>query len=411
MLRGCSVEAKSQRAKEANRQPFSSFFFMDPSLRYLVPHSKADRVLASVRRVHSLVLHPQADKLSLLSVSVLGRLEEACGWQVVVNHEQHAYERDDLVVYIEIDAVLPMNRPEFQFMEQHKGRVKTVRIRGELSQGLVFPLTLLPARDWSEGDDVTAELEICKFVPLEERDSYTLGGSCNVPFPSSICERTEEVRIQNTNLARWGEAARDVVLTEKLHGTSATYLFDAQGHLTHVCSRNFVKAEDQSVWWHMARQLLSTLQDEKVTEEFRQLCPLVVQGEICGPNINGNLYRLPQPTLFVFTTANWNFDRHEPTRTKRIAAVLRVPTVPEVANHVDLTDCSPRDILSRFAEGPSLLQPQTLREGVVGRSNLKHGPLFSFKALNNQLLALEKTHKLVKYKKMQQKSRKAQAAK
>lgn len=86
---------------------------------YLVPHAEPDRVLASVRRVHSVVKHPQADRLSLLNISVLGQPDEACGWQMVVNHEQTHYLPGDLVIYVEIDAVLPLNRPEFEFLRRN----------------------------------------------------------------------------------------------------------------------------------------------------------------------------------------------------------------------------------------------------------------------------------------------------
>jgi len=238
-----------------------------------------------------------------------------------------------------------------------------------------------------EGDDLTSELGLRKYVPLEERDSYTMGGTTVLPFPSHLCQRTEEVRVQNADLWDWGEELKDVVLTEKLHGCSATFIFDEKGQLTHVCSRNFVKAEDDSVWWLMARQLRQTLSDEKVAEEFRALCPVVVQGEICGPNINGNIYKLPQPTLFLFTTAGFQFDRHDRERTEQVAQVLKVSTVPIVADHVDLTGRTPKEILAAYAEGQSLLQPQSLREGVVGRSRLRASSAFSFKALNNAMLA------------------------
>jgi len=352
---------------------------------YLVPHAEPDRVLASIRRVHSVVKHPQADRLSLLNISVLGQPDEACGWQMVFNHEQTHYMPGDLVVYVEIDAVLPMDRPEFEFLrEKSKGRVKTLALRGELSQGLVFPLALLPdPSSRSEGDDVTHLLGLRKFVPPEERDSYTTGGSGIVKFPSQLCQRTEEIRLQNTNLADWGEAASDVMFTEKLHGTSATYIFDAEGRLTHVCSRNVVRAEDDSVWWLVARRLQKVLTEEKSREEFQALCPVVLQGEICGPQINENLYQLTQPELYLFTTSGLEFNRHTRAQTEHIARVLGQSVVPMVADHVDLRGLPTKQILMDYAEGQSLLNPKALREGVVGRSNVVCRSKFSFKAINN----------------------------
>lgn len=379
--------------------------------RYLVPNTEPDRVLASVRRVHSIVKHPTADKLSLLNISVLGQPTEACGWQLIVNHEQTTFRPGDLVVYVEIDAVLPMDRPEFAFLKERcRGRVKTITLLKEISQGLVFPLSLLGPEEVHEGQDVTRTLNIRKYVPLDERDSYTMGGSNSLPFPSDLCQRTEEVRIQNTNLNEWKEAAQDVVFTEKLHGTSATFLFDAQGKLTHVCSRNFIKSEDDSVWWLVARQILKTMNDERVATAFRSWCPLVLQGEICGPNINDNMYKLPQPQFYVFTTADWSFHRHSRAQTEQVAQVLTLSTVPIVANHVDASALKPTDVLIQYAEGPSLLRSETMREGVVCRSNRISHANFSFKALNNQWLANNKTqtHKKKHWSKKQANKKRAQ---
>lgn len=353
---------------------------------YWVPHAPPDRMLASVRRVHSVTPHPNADHLSVVKLSVVGVLDTPCGSQVVVHSERTAYRPGDCVLYVEDGAVLPLHRPEFEFMRaRFKGRVRTLRLRGELSHGLIFPVRLIRGQLLFEGDDVTDALWLQKYVPAEERERYTLSDhrGTTAPFPSHLCRRRKETRVQNVAWARWGAAAKDVVFTEKLRGTSATYVFDAQGQLTHVCSRNRTHVvEDDSIWWCVARELRAVLLLHRQTRtQFLTRCPVVIQGEICGPRIAGNPYGLPQPVFYVCSSSD-QFVRHPADVTQRLAFLLGQPTVPVVADHVDLTGVAVPDLLLRYAQGPSLLNPARPREGVIGRSRVDGAAHYAFQALN-----------------------------
>jgi len=94
------------------------------------------RKLASIRRVADISPIDGADNIELLKID---------GWNVVANKGIH--KENDLVVFFEIDSFLPV-RPEFEFLRKscfrstkNLGdgfRLKTVKLRGTISQGLVL---------------------------------------------------------------------------------------------------------------------------------------------------------------------------------------------------------------------------------------------------------------------------------
>lgn len=152
-----------------------------------------------------LAKHPDADLLSIATVK---------GWQCVVRTSD--FDGVELGAYIPLDAILPPTS-EWEYMQSRKYRVKTIRLRGILSQGI-----LIPAREgWVEGQDVTEELEIKKWIPPEERkDKVTFGGSCT-PEPAKFCYHTDIERIQNfPDVFKEGD---EVVITEKIHGTNCRF--------------------------------------------------------------------------------------------------------------------------------------------------------------------------------------------
>ena len=92
------------------------------------------RKLASIQRIESLRQIEGADKIE---VCVLKEL----GWEVVIRKEE-GYKVGDLVVYVEQDSILP-EKPEFEFLRERRFRIKIIKLKGQISQGIVFPLTIL----------------------------------------------------------------------------------------------------------------------------------------------------------------------------------------------------------------------------------------------------------------------------
>ena len=121
------------------------------------------RKLATIREVADIRPIQGADNIEVAQID---------GWECVVRKgEFHVGEH---VIYVEVDSVLP-DRPEFEFMRNRKFRVRTIKLRGQVSQGLVFPLAVLPVGTPTElGQDVTKELGIEKYDPQAAQEAVLL---------------------------------------------------------------------------------------------------------------------------------------------------------------------------------------------------------------------------------------------
>ncbi|MBP6640991.1 MAG: RNA ligase (ATP), partial [Bacteroidia bacterium] len=228
------------------------------------------RTLASIQRIKDLAPIPGADAIEKATV---------LGWQLVVKKGE--FQIGDLAVYCEIDSLLP-DRPEFEFLKARGMRIRTIRLRGEISQGICFPLSVLPAgTEIAEGADVTDILEITKYEPPIPA---SLAGVMKGGFPSFI-PKTDETRVQVLQELLDKFTGTLCYVTEKLDGSSVTYYLkdDEFG----VCSRNLELLEsDENSLWKVARML-------KVEEKLRALGGNhALQGEIVGEGIQGNLYKL-----------------------------------------------------------------------------------------------------------------------
>lgn len=169
-----------------------------------------DRKLASIQRI--LKLEPILNADSIEKATVLG-------WEVVVRKGE--FKVDDLVIYCEIDSVLPQ-RAEFEFLRDRNYRIKTVKLRKTTSQGICFPLNIIPIDESGsemivnpkEGLDVTDILGVIKYEPIVPAQ---LAGIAKGNFPAFI-PKTDEIRIQEVPQVL--ERHKWVVLrsTEKLDG-------------------------------------------------------------------------------------------------------------------------------------------------------------------------------------------------
>ena len=56
--------------------------------------------------------------------------------------KKNEFKIGDKIVYIEIDSIVP-ERPEFEFLRNRKFRIRTIKLRGQISQGLILPLSVL----------------------------------------------------------------------------------------------------------------------------------------------------------------------------------------------------------------------------------------------------------------------------
>lgn len=75
------------------------------------------------------------------------------GWTVIVQKE--LYHEWDTVIFCEIDSVFP-DKPEYEFLRKNNFRIKTMKMAGVVSQGICFPISMLPPKEYKLGEDVTA---------------------------------------------------------------------------------------------------------------------------------------------------------------------------------------------------------------------------------------------------------------
>lgn len=356
------------------------------------------RKLATVRVIKNIEPIPDADKIVKLTVD---------GWHVVAS-KTDGFKIGDLVVYIEIDSVMP-EKPEYEFLRSRKFRVRTIILRGQISQGLVLPLTILPQdKKWKVGDDVTDILGVTKYDPeLEQENKVTENQGKKKPknpivkwlcrfkwfrnwyyppkisgnFPDWI-KKTDEERIENIphifDFIKENNISLSV--TEKVDGTSATFFLKKQPKKNEfgVCSRNRrLVTEDDSYYWTVARNY-------KIKETLEKLIGdhewIVLQGEITGQGIQGNKYPIDKGyKLWAFNLITPE-KRYSTEEMQPILGEYGIMTVPIVNSDFKLPDTI--DDLVEYVQGSSQIV-QREREGCVFRNEEKK---ISFKCINPKFL-------------------------
>lgn len=350
------------------------------------------RKLASIKTVSETMPIEGKDKI------MLGMVD---GWQVIVNKDQ--IKVGDKVVYCEIDSVMP-DKPEFEFLRSKKFRIKTMKMAGVISQGICFPLSILPSGEYQVGDDVTEILGVKQYEETMDNDrevvnefankvrkypqllmrydwfrKLVLPKKQNKGFPSFI-SKTDETRIQNAPF--YLQNKTPFVATEKVDGQSGTFaLLRHKSKLPFikdkfeyiVCSRNLrLWTKDNSSYWSISDMynIESTLKRLIGNKEF-----VAIQGECVASNVQGNKYKVNKPDLYVFNLI-YPDGRIDSETAKDIVNKEGLKFVPILDNNFIMPD-SVKELLE-FAHGESKLYP-TLREGVVFRS--KDGKQ-SFKAVD-----------------------------
>lgn len=353
------------------------------------------RKLASIQRIDGLFPIDGRDRI------VLARVE---GWNVIVQKDM--FQVGDLCVFCEIDSVLP-EKPEFEFLRPKKFRIKTLKMAGVISQGICFPLSILPERDnpYVIDEDVTDLIGVTQYEPTQDKEPdestvpknpskrypkflmrfgwfrrLVLPKKKNTGFPSFI-SKTDETRIQSMP---WiVDLDTTWVATEKVDGQSGTFaLVRHKGFLRDkfefiVCSRNLrLPYPDNSSYWCVAEKykIENTLRNMIGNRDW-----IAIQGECIGPKIQRNKYGVKEPDLFVFNLI-YPTGRVDSIRAKSICENHGLQFVPIVDVNVTLPPSV--DGVLAYADGESLLAA-TMREGIVFRStDGKH----SFKAVSNQFL-------------------------
>ena len=329
------------------------------------------------------------------------------GWTVIV--QKADYPVGQKCVFCEIDSVFP-EKPEFEFLRSKNFRIKTMKMSGVLSQGICFPLSILPPGDYEIGQDVTELLGITQYEGTMDKEKETAADSKQNKkrypkflmryewfrklvypkkkqqngFPEFV-NKTDETRIQNAPF--YLNMDCDYIATEKVDGQSGTFTLQkiSGKHFWNrtkydfaVCSRNLrIWKPDTSSYWYVAKKYHL---EEALKELIGDAEWVAIQGECIAPNVQKNKYQVEEADLFVFNLI-YPDGRVGSLEAKEQVEKLGLKFVPVIDEAVRIKGMTMTEVLD-YATGTSKLY-DTLREGIVFRSlDGKH----SFKAVSPDFL-------------------------
>lgn len=316
---------------------------------------ETERALATVDTISDIQPIQDADKIEVATVR---------GWQVVVRKGE--FQPGDQIIYFEVDTALPVDDPRFSFLEDRGTRLwenrkyhilKTIRLRGVYSQGLIQPLS-----DWfllgaPEETNVTKKLGLGKYekpLPGQPGMGKNPGAHAKGPFLTEYAPKTDSERVQN--LGKYWKSIQnlDWVITSKIDGTSVTYIRDLDGEIR-VCSRNWeLHFNEDSIYWSVLKEypeLADTLQPGEA-----------IQAELAGPGIQGNPLHLSKVRPFVFSylrNKKYNGFHHFPEPLWK----LKVPLF--FLDRQRLSEYTIPELIEEINGMESLVSPDRLEEGVV----------------------------------------------
>lgn len=279
------------------------------------------RKLASIKTILDIQPIEGKDRIELAIVD---------GWQVIVKKGE--YQTGDKTVFVEIDSVLP-EKEEFEFLRKGKFRIKTLKLGGVLSQGICFPLSILPSdKEYNIEDDVTDIIGIKQYEATRDIEIDDIGNQDNKKFQHPIFKwlfkfaivrkillpkkqnkgfpefisKTDETRIQNMPFILKNKDIK-FIEREKIDGQSGTFFlkklnkkwfWQKVNYDFGVCSRNMrLWNETNSSQWFVANKynIKAVLEDLIGDNDF-----VAIQGECVAPNVQGNKYKVKEPDLYAF---------------------------------------------------------------------------------------------------------------
>lgn len=351
------------------------------------------RKLASIQKIIDISPISGADNIEVATI---------LGWKVVIRKNE--FKINDFCIFVEIDSILP-EKPEFEFLRSRKFTIKTIKLKGQISQGIAFPLSILLGhydkyRDyggWDEGKDLTEELGIILHDEDKEKEENIdfkpkskimkflfrfkiirklfIHKIKKERFPSFI-KKTDEMRIQSMKYVLNNDIEKYIV-TEKIDGTSTSYFYNKKKF--GVCSRNLeIKNKDGGKYW-------SIVEKYDIENKLKNLKRnIAVQGELLGPGVCKNKYKLNEFKFYVYNVFDINNEKYfSHDEMVKFCNKLSLETVPIIGYYKFNTI----DEWLVFASGNSIINNEIIREGIVCRDPL--GVLrnrISFKVINNQFL-------------------------
>ena len=338
--------------------------------------AKTKRKLASVQEISEINPHPKAEKFEIAKV---------LGWQVIVPKGQ--YKKGDKIVYFEIDSLLP-DCEWSQPMKKKQFKVATSKVKGQISQGEIFPITIMKKDDnfdaevYKLGQDLTDVLGIDKY----EKDadlkvaipSITNGDK---KFPDSSIERTDEPRIQSNQQYIEMFKGKPYYMTLKYDGVSGTYLIIDDEF--YICSRNvrLPFQKDNAYSKVVTKYGLY----EKLLKTGKRYA---IQGEVYGHGIIKNFLGVKEVCFAVFTMKDLVENRYldmQELIDKCKELDLPMVKILEIGDSFNYTEEQLKEMAKGNYEGT-----ENPREGIVFRLQkdwfVDEDHRYSFKYVNDDFL-------------------------
>lgn len=333
------------------------------------------RKLVSIQKIVDLQPIPEADRIEMAQV---------LGWKLVCKKGE--FEVGSWAIFFEIDSILPFTAWSEFLRNKDKPekpiRLKTKKFKGQVSQGLVLPLSILDEYDFDgnieEGRDLTSTLNVVKYEPPV---SAQLSGLVRGSFPSHL-PKTDEERIQSSPALLDELRCLRCMSTVKCDGTSVTFAKVSEDEPIHVCSRNLSLKESNCVYWDMYKKY----NIEDALNDCEGL--FGISGEIVGPGIQKNRMGLEAVQLMVFDVRDIQAGRYlDPDAMIEFCKKYNLPTVP--IDNPDFVFDFTVDQLLEMAKGK--YENGHDREGIVIRPlNSVYSPTLgsrlSVKVINNDYL-------------------------
>ena len=307
--------------------------------------------------------HPNADRLQIAKLAGIN-------FQFVIGKD--SYKEGDEVLYFPIDSVIPLETVKALGLEgrlagKNKDRVKTVRLRDQISQGIVGPLTLLSNLEETNTELITQELGVTKYEPpvVPCKAGNLIALPCGLSaYDIEGAERNMEIMERLMDIP--------VVVTEKLEGQNFSITWNANVQKFHVNQRNYSiepiegKTHD---FWRVAEEkdLINRLKSFIEARGLEQT-NVTLYGEFIGPGVQGNIYKLQEHSVKLF---DMKIDEDYLNADIFIDSFDIQDRVPTLFSGGTLREFLGEKDIVAASHGKSVLNNGTLREGIVIKPELE----------------------------------------
>ena len=354
------------------------------------------------------------------------------GWWIIVAKADNI-KVGDMCVYFEVDSRVPATDERFAFLEKRNYKVKTLKMCKVFSQGLLMPIALFPEIKTIEVHTDVTDLLGIKYAIDEDNErkankvnkdkKYQSMAARNAklfkrpffrwlmrrewgrkllfaffgkkkdnprgwPTHFPFIHKTDEERCENLPWVLGYE--RPLIVTEKLDGTSTTFILERKGHNKYefyVLSRNVRQADekqecyhDHNIYWDMAFKYDIENVMKDILLHNPELTYVCIQGESVGA-VQGNPLKLKEDDFYAFNFIDSKHGRVNSLAGKDLLEIYGIKWVPIL----DTNFMMPTDMeeFKQMATAPSVVNPNVMREGIVLRDPTND---FSFKNVSREYL-------------------------